>query len=130
MKYFEYNSAGVIVAYHERPSPATPPIPLAGNGLVVAPDSSLTNYYVANGTLHSKIALTPTWTKTTILANNTDVAVLYWLPNPCLMRVAGQEVSVTNGVLEVVAPLPGEYLVELIDVRYISRSWTITAVPV
>jgi hypothetical protein len=128
MKYFEYNSAGVIVAYHERPSPATPPIPLAGNGLVVAPDSSLTNYYVANGTLHSKIAFTGTWNKTAIIANGADLARLRFLPDPCQMTINGDQVTVTGGRLDLTATAPGDYVVELTDVRYIYQSWVVTAV--
>jgi hypothetical protein len=129
MKHFEYRIvSGQIVKYHSRPEGGLLAIPDAGNALIAAPDPNLTNYYVANGTLHSKIAFTGTWNKTAIIANGADLARLRFLPDPCQMTINGDQVTVTGGRLDLTATEPGDYIVELTDVRYIYQSWVVTAV--
>jgi hypothetical protein len=129
MKHFEYQiTTGRIAKYHSRPEGWLPAIPDEGNALIVAPDPNLTNYYVADETLCAKASFSGMWSKTSILANNTDTASLSGLTDPCQMTINGNEVTVTGGRLDLTASEPGDYTVELTDVRYFYQSWVVIAV--
>jgi hypothetical protein len=66
------------------------------------------------------------WDTMTITAGS-GVATLSPVPTGCRFMVAGQEVEVSDGSLEVEADLVGTYQVRLISPQYIRQTWTIEA---
>lgn len=56
-----------------------------------------------------------TFDKTTIAADDTDVAALAGLPDPCVVVIDGTAQTVTGGVLEIASPLSATYRVRISD---------------
>lgn len=53
--------------------------------------------------------------KTEIVADDTDVATLTGLPDPCVVRIDGTAHTITGGTLQISSPLPATYHVEITD---------------
>lgn len=76
-------------------------------------DTDFDLHYVVEGERAARPAFPVDFDKTEILADDTDVATMSGLPQPCVVKVDGEEYIVSDGVLEISSPMPATYVVEI-----------------
>jgi hypothetical protein len=69
----------------------------------------------------------PMVSKSTVIADGTDVVAITNLPTPCTVFVSGIAEVVDDGALEMTFDLAGDYLIIITSPRYITREITIHA---
>lgn len=96
----------------------------AGSTAIPGEFSTLT-HYVVDGAIVPRPAL-PAWSKTTIVADGTDAAVLN-VGVPARVHVDGVLHDVPDGVIEIAASVPATYSVTVDAFPYIGTAFTIEA---
>jgi hypothetical protein len=90
-----------------------------------------TIYVQAAGTPAAAIATRPpfpaTLSKTVILANGTDAAVLAGLPDPCTVIVGGNSVVVTGGTASIKSGYPTSMMLQVDQLPYLPWGATVVA---
>lgn len=102
----------------------------AGGGetaIEVADSVSDESHYIAAGVPAARTELGLSFDKLQITADDVDVATMAGVPAGTQFDVAGQQVTVNDGALEVTAALPGSYVVTVTSPQYRRQSWTIEA---
>lgn len=88
--------------------------------------------YISGGIVTNKPAIGCTIDKTTMLANGVEVATISGLPNPTQARIVGggsnQQVTVTDGALELTFDLTGVYKVTLTAINKLPQEYSINAI--
>lgn len=90
----------------------------------IKPDPDL--HYISGGNLLDRADL-PEFDKTNITADDLDTATLSGLPTPCDVAIDGVTETITDGVLEIISPMPATYLVEIDIVTHKPKWWEIVA---
>lgn len=100
----------------------------AGDGRTVIEGTAndLTEYVVA-GAVTPKPAMPVVIDKTEVTADGVDTATMTGLPDPCTLRVQGENHLVEGGEAEVSFDLSGQYVVKIVAFPYLDFEVTINA---
>jgi hypothetical protein len=82
--------------------------------------------YVMAGKLVARVPLAATWNTMTIVGP-IEEAVLSGLPIPCTVYVDNESVLVEDGSFEFTAATPGDYVVRVDEVGFLTQEWIIDA---
>jgi len=127
MKFYEYDTTtGKIHGNHGRPGWELPAL-APGRALVLTNELQHSKYIrVSDGAIMDKQNLSAVWSKTSIVANGVDQAVLVGLPDPCPISIDGTEIQ-ANGELQFAADTPGYYKIIVDHPHYFPEEWEIEA---
>jgi hypothetical protein len=90
------------------------------------------SYFVSQGKVAARSALTANLDKTSIKADGNDTATIAGLPNPTVLYLrgphGGEQISVTDGSFVLTTTWPGTYQIRTLDAwPFLPASWSINA---
>lgn len=89
---------------------------------------AISSSYISNGELSVRPTMAPSIDKTEITADNTDIATISNLPDPCTVTINGAATEATGGSAEICSPVAVTLQITLSGWPYLDYPLTVEAV--